>query len=130
MGAEGSNGLTTFYQNDSFRRLLHHADSLDFLHSNRTKQPADCKQSASSPSDHLRSLRLVGQCWRCGGLPRVPSDQVLTENARMPKGGLHYQMPHLTSPRSSLNLVFRATSAGDPPGRRSHASKVFLVRRC
>ena len=36
MGTEGSNGLTTFYQNDSFPRLLQHADSLDFLHSNRT----------------------------------------------------------------------------------------------
>ena len=55
MGTEGSNGLTTLYQNDSFPRLLQHANSLDFLHSNRTKQPAVCKPSASSQSDHRRS---------------------------------------------------------------------------
>jgi hypothetical protein len=35
-----------------------------------------------------------------------------------------------TSPKSSFNLLFRATSAGDPPGRRSHASNMFLVSRC
>lgn len=31
MGTEGSNGLTTLYQKDSFPRLLQHANSLDFL---------------------------------------------------------------------------------------------------
>jgi|GEM_PF-6035830 hypothetical protein len=33
-------------------------------------------------------------------------------------------------PRISFNLVLSAMSAGDPAGRRSHASNVFLVNRC
>ena|SRR5581483_2715793 len=37
---------------------------------------------------------------------------------------------HASSPSSPFNLVFRATSAGDPPGRRSQASNIFLVSRC
>ena len=37
---------------------------------------------------------------------------------------------HAMSPRSSFYLLFRATSAGEPPGRRSHASNMFLVSRC
>ena len=37
---------------------------------------------------------------------------------------------YASSPSSPFNLVFRATSAGDPPGRRSQASNIFLVNRC
>jgi hypothetical protein len=32
--------------------------------------------------------------------------------------------------RISFGRFFRTTSAGDPPGRRSHASNMFLVNRC
>jgi hypothetical protein len=41
MGTEGSNRLTTFYQNDSFPRLLQHADSLPVL-SRIIAAPAVC----------------------------------------------------------------------------------------
>jgi hypothetical protein len=36
---------------------------------------------------------------------------------------------HAASPTSPFSLFFRATSAGDPPGRRSHASNIFPVSR-
>lgn len=37
---------------------------------------------------------------------------------------------YATSPRMAFNPAFRATSAGDPTGRRNQASNVFRVNQC